>query len=138
LIQTTSETASSASGSRPRGVLVVDDAEIIRSLLDAGLQASGFSVWLASAGRAGVDSYRKNRHAIDVILLDVRMPGWDGPETLAAIRVLDREVPCCFMSGDMGLYTEDHLIGLGAAGVFQKPFRLSELISHLRRLTPLR
>ena len=127
--------AVSGSPHRPSGILVVDDTEIIRDLLDVGLQASEFDVWLASGGRAGLVAYLKNRLEIDVLLLDVRMPGWDGPETLAAIRAHDAAVPCCFMSGDMGLYTEEHLLGLGAAAVFLKPFRLGELTAQLRRLT---
>jgi anti-anti-sigma factor len=71
---------------RPRGVLVVDDTEVVRSSLGIGLGASGFAVWLASSGREGVALYRAHRTAIDVVLLDVRMPDWDGPATLAAIR----------------------------------------------------
>jgi two-component system, OmpR family, response regulator len=119
---------------RPRGILVVDDTEGIRALLDVGLQAAGFAVWLASGGRAGVAAYLKYGLDIDALLLDVRMPGWDGPKTLAAIRALNSDVPCFFMSGDLGLYSEAHLLDLGAAAVFQKPFRLGELTAHLRRL----
>jgi DNA-binding response OmpR family regulator len=116
---------------RPRGVLVIDDTEAVRSVLDIGLGAFGFAVWLASSGREGVALYLAHRTAIDVVLLDVRMPGWDGPATLAALRALDPDVRCCFMSGDMGPYTSEHLLGLGAMTLFQKPFRLGELIGRL-------
>lgn len=120
---------------RPLGVLVVDDMAEIRTFLNTGLRNSGFAVWLASGGRAGVASYLKYRAVIDILLFDVRMPEWDGPYTLAAIRALGSEVPCCFMSGDTGRYTETHLIGLGAVSVFLKPFRLGEVTTQLRRLT---
>jgi DNA-binding response OmpR family regulator len=115
-------------------VLVVDDNADIRSILEAGLRTSGFAVWVLPSGRAGVIEYMQSRELIDVILLDVRMPDWDGPETLAAIRALNSEVPCCFMSGDMGSYSDQDLHDFGAAAVLQKPFRLGELIAQLQKL----
>ncbi|AWM37796.1 Response regulator MprA [Gemmata obscuriglobus] len=120
---------------RPRGVLVVDDDEPVRALLSVALGISGFAVWLAATGPEGVTAYQKHASAIDLLLLDVRMPGWNGPETLAAIRAIAPHVPCCFMSGDTGGYTHQELLASGAATVFHKPFRLGELISHLRNLT---
>jgi DNA-binding NtrC family response regulator len=120
---------------RPRGILIVDDTDVIRALLDVGLRAAGFVVWLANGGLAGVDSYLEHAAGIDVVLLDVRMPGCDGPQTLARIHSLNPDVLCCFMTGDIGIYTEEHLIDLGAVAVFRKPFRLGEMVAELRRMT---
>ncbi|WP_171471027.1 response regulator [Frigoriglobus tundricola] len=120
---------------RPRGVLVIDDNDDIRSLLGAIVRTQGFLVWLASGGFEGETLYRNYGPEIDLVLLDVQMPDRDGPATLAAIRALAPAVPCCFISGHTGEYTEDQLLGFGAAAVLRKPFRLSELIDHLRQLT---
>jgi two-component system OmpR family response regulator len=120
--------------SRPRGVLVIDDTEAVRGFLGAALEGAGFAVWLAPSGREGAALYLAHRAAIDVVLLDVRMPVWDGPATLAALRTLDPEVTCCFMSGDTGQYTQEQLLDLGAAALVQKPFRLVDLLG---RLAPL-
>lgn len=120
---------------RPLGVLVVDDDEAVRALLEIALGAHGFSVRLAGDGREGAAVYREHAATIDLVLLDVRMPGWDGPQTLAAIRALAPLACCCFMSGDTGEYTEHALLALGAAAVFRKPFRFGELIPHVRNLT---
>jgi CheY-like chemotaxis protein len=46
-------------------------------------------VWLAAGGQEALDLYQRHREAIDVVLLDVRMPGLDGPQTLAALRALN-------------------------------------------------
>jgi len=62
------------------------------------------------------------------------MPNRDGPETLAALQELDPYVRFCFMSGDMGKYTEENLLELGAVAVFQKPLRLSELTRQLMEI----
>jgi two-component system OmpR family response regulator len=123
---------------RPCGVLVVDDNEDIRAVLRAGLGASGFAVWLAADGYEGTAVYQEHGPTIGLLLLDVCMPGRDGPETLAAIRALNPHIPCCFMSGDLGEYTEQQLLSMGAAAVFYKPVRFTELVSHVRRLiTPI-
>jgi len=122
--------------SRPLGVLVVDDEETVRRLLGKGMLAHGFTVWLASNSLAAVELFRTHHDAIDVVLLDVRMPVRDGPETLAALRELDPDIRFCFMSGDTGKYTEENLIALGALAVFCKPFRLNELARQLKWIAP--
>jgi DNA-binding NtrC family response regulator len=117
------------------GVLVVDDDDGVRGLLDVGLRHVGFKVWLAADGREAVGLYRTHREDIVVVLLDVRMPDPDGPQTLGALRSVNPRVRCCFMSGDLGGYTEDGLLDLGAVAVFQKPFRLDALARILRELS---
>jgi DNA-binding response OmpR family regulator len=120
---------------RPLGVLVIDDDAAVRAVLGVALGAHGFSVRLAGDGREGAAVYREHAATIDLVLLDVRMPGWDGPRTLAAIHAFAPRARCCFMSGDTGEYTERDLLALGASAVFQKPFRFGELIPHVRNLT---
>jgi CheY-like chemotaxis protein len=46
-----------------------------------GLERDGFDVWLAANGWEAIHLYRKHRDSIDVVLLDVRMPGLDEPHT---------------------------------------------------------
>lgn len=116
------------------GVLVVDDDDAILETLDFSLQQSGFAVWLAPDGPAALELYRRHADAIDVLLIDVRMPGQDGPAILSAIQELSPSVACCFMSGDMGDYTVEHLHWMGAAAVFDKPFQMALLTGALQAL----
>ena len=116
------------------GVLVVDDSAHVRDLLKAGLDRDGFQVWLAADGREALARYREHRHEIAVVLLDVRMPGLDGPATLDGLRAVAPDVPACFMSGDTGNYGTDELIRRGASCVVAKPFRLDLLAAVLRLL----
>jgi len=120
--------------SRACGVLVVDDEEMVRGVLNLGLRHDGFAVWLAANGEEAVALYRRHRADIDVVLLDVRMPGPDGPQTLAALRRFDPQVRCCFMSGDLGGHTEERLREGGAAAVLLKPFRLDDVARVLGEL----
>ena len=66
--------------------------------------------------------------------MDVRMPGLDGPQTLAALQEINPEIRCCFMSGHLGHYTEWTLCNLGAAAIFGKPFHLTEVAELLWEL----
>jgi CheY-like chemotaxis protein len=112
-------------------VLVVDDDAAIRAVLRAGLERHGLQVWLAASGEEAIDLYRRHWQAIAVVLLDVRMPGLDGPETFDALRRLDPHVRACFMSGDPGDYEPEELLARGARQVFAKPFRVAELATAL-------
>jgi CheY-like chemotaxis protein len=118
---------------RKPGVLVVDDEPGVLHLLQAGLRQVGFDVYLASNGLEAVSLYRRCHQAIGVVLLDVLMPGLDGPQTLSALQAINPGVRACFMSGSMGPYKPHDLLGRGAWRVFSKPFNLKELALALRQ-----
>ena len=67
-------------------VLVVDDEARIRAWLSVALPQNGFQVKLAAGGQEAVDFYRTNASKIALVLLDVLMPGMDGPRTLQALQ----------------------------------------------------
>jgi two-component system cell cycle sensor histidine kinase/response regulator CckA len=125
------------------GVLIVDDDNGVRSVLADGLRRQGFVIWAAAGGREAVEVYRSYHGSIGMVLLDVRMPVQDGPETLAALRRFDPKVQACFVTGDAGRYSEQDLFDLGALAVFRKPPRLAEmgerlavLMSPMKRAAP--
>ena len=108
-------------------VLVVDDEPAVRRLLDLKLRQCGLGVWVAASGKEAVEIYGKHEAEIGVVLLDVRLGEMNGPETLAELRRLNPDVPCCFMTGFSAGYTYDQLLALGATHVFSKPFDMNEL-----------
>jgi len=115
-------------------ILVVDDDDSVRRLLDRGLKQHGFETRLAGDGLQALTVYRRHLGEIDLVLLDVQMPGLDGPQTLAALRRENPAVRCCFISGHSGTYSEEELLGLGALHYFRKPFLLGELAARLHEL----
>jgi CheY-like chemotaxis protein len=119
---------------RQPGILVVDDDASVRTMLEMGLRHHGFRSWLASEGQEALEIYKLHAPAIDVVLLDVRMPGLSGPETLEALRQLNPQVCCCFMSGESGGYTPEMLLALGAVRFLKKPFSLANVVSILWQL----
>jgi anti-sigma B factor antagonist len=116
-------------------VLVVDDDVAVRHVLHVGLRSRGCYVWSASSGREAVELYRRHLDKIDVVLLDVTMPGMDGPRTLAALQDLSPDVCCCFMSGNLTDAQATALLQTGAARVLRKPFAFAEVFDIVKRLS---
>lgn len=114
--------------------LVVDDEEAVRGVVGIALRQQGFTVLSAASGQEAIGLYQRHYLTIDLVLLDVRMPGTNGPQTLAALREINPQICCCFMSGGMGNYTEQELLALGAVAVFHKPFLLNNVAEELREL----
>jgi CheY-like chemotaxis protein len=120
--------------SRRPGILVADDDVGMNTLLDTVLWQQGFMVWLAGNGLQALELCRELRPDIDLVLLDVQMPGLDGPHTLAALQRLNPALCCCFMTGGSDQYTNEDLFAQGAVRVFQKPFHLTAVAQLLWQL----
>jgi CheY-like chemotaxis protein len=103
-------------------ILVVDDSPMVQLLLKTVLPRHGLAVCTASSGEEALRIYRSRGEAISLVLLDVEMPGLDGPHTLAALRQLNPAVRCCFMSADSGDYSTENLLALGGMAFLSKPF----------------
>lgn len=119
-------------------ILIGEDEEGVRKLLRLVLEEGGLAVRLAATGTEVVAQYRIDRAQgakIALVLLDVQMPGLDGPGTLIELRKINPGVRCCFMTASSGEYNYDQLTALGAERVFDKPFNsLKDLVQSLRNL----
>jgi DNA-binding NtrC family response regulator len=108
-------------------VLVVDDEEIMRDVLETLLSAEGYRVDLAKTGEEGLEVY--GRRAYDVVLLDVSMPGMGGLRTLEEILKLDAEAVVVMITA---YATFDTAIGAwerGAMGCVRKPFQNEQILA---------
>lgn len=103
-------------------------------MLSIGLRLRGFDVRLSANGPEAVEVYQSCGGSVDMVLLDVLMPVWDGVWTLSALRALDPGVSVCFLTGDSGRYTEQDLVGLSVQAVFHKPVILGRLADQLARM----
>jgi two-component system OmpR family response regulator len=114
---------------RARTVLVVDDEQHIRDVVQYALEREGFGVALAEDGAAALDRHAQG--GVDVVVLDVSMPGMDGLETCRRLRGRGR-TPVLFLSarGD----ELDRVLGLELGGddYLVKPFSPRELVARVR------
>ncbi len=114
-------------------VLIIDDEDDIRRIAALSLGKIGkMEVVDASGGAEGVRKAASERP--DAILLDVMMPGLDGPATLAALRSnpATAEIPVVFLTAKAMASEIERLMGLGARGVLTKPFDPMSLPQELK------
>lgn len=101
-------------------ILVVDDEELIRRLMDQLLTAAGYHVTTAIDGREGVGLLEHER--FDLLISDMVMPYMSGAELLAAAKRLDPELPVVIMTGYPSVASAKELMQEGAVDYITKPF----------------
>jgi CheY-like chemotaxis protein len=120
-----------------RKVLLVDDEEDIRTVGRLSLsRVGGWETVLASSGAEALS--RAAAEQPDLILLDVMMPGMDGPTTFVQLRAqaATAKTPIIFMTAKIQKQEVARYLELGAAGVIGKPFDPMTLPSEIKRLLP--
>ncbi|WP_237134132.1 response regulator [Pseudohongiella sp. O18] len=120
-------------------VMYVEDEPDIRAVAKLALEVvGGLTVSLCERGDLAVS--QAEHFSPQMILLDVMMPGMDGPSTLKALREHPQlhAVPVAFMTAKVQAHEVDRFISLGAIGVIPKPFdpmTLAQQVKDLWRLT---
>ena len=114
-------------------VLVIDDESAIRESVTDILTMEDFRVITAASGTEGIACFRQQQHQIGLVLLDLKMPGMSGEETLRALRQIDAQVRVILSSG----YNEtevSHLFHEGEIMAFlQKPYNFALLTQQVRK-----
>jgi CheY-like chemotaxis protein len=116
-------------------ILYVEDEPDIQAVAKLALEAiGGFTVKICSSGQEALAELPG--FAPDVILLDVMMPGMDGPSTLKALRELDGagNTPVIFMTAKVQPQEVAHYKALGALDVIAKPFDPMTLSANVRSI----
>lgn len=109
-------------------VLVVDDEEVIRDFFSRAL--TGYKVLTASSGEEALTIIKKDKP--DLVLLDIKMPGIDGIETLRRIKEIDSNIAVVMLSAFASLETTITAARLGAYTSIAKPFDLEEIQSVIK------
>jgi CheY-like chemotaxis protein len=118
-----------------RNVLVVDDDELVREVAKVALEiVGGWTVRTAHSGTDAHDQARADRP--DAVLLDVMMPGVDGPRTLKALRAdpATSDIPVIFLTAKIPAADGLEWRGLELAGVIPKPFDPMTLAAEMSKL----
>ena len=116
-------------------ILYVEDEPDIQAVAKLALEmVGGFAVKVCSSGEEALRE--AEAFAPDMILLDVMMPGMDGPSTLKALRALPSlaDVPVAFMTAKVQPAEVAHYRTLGARDVIAKPFDPMTLASQVRAI----
>ena len=106
-----------------RKILIIDDEEDIREVAALSLETvAGWDVLVAGSGAAGIAKARENHP--DAILLDVMMPGMDGPTTFRELRAIPETsgIPVILLTAKVQAADQKRFSDLGVASVMFKPF----------------
>ena len=113
-------------------IMVVDDEEMVRILIQKALREAGYETISAASGEEALQKLSQppeERPAL--VLLDIMMPGMSGIEVLKAMR--ERfDLPVIMVSGQHDVNTMSETLNLGADDFLKKPFRTAELIGRVK------
>jgi two-component system response regulator PilR (NtrC family) len=116
---------------RPTGtILIIDDEEIMREILEALLTREGYQVRMASSGEAGLELARST--TFDAAIVDVMMPGMDGIAVLQELKKLDDDLPVLMITAFASVETAIVAMKLGAFDYVTKPFKNDEVLVVVR------
>jgi CheY-like chemotaxis protein len=123
---------------RPVSVLVVEDEDPLRRLVERILVREGYHVTLARHGAEALDIAPRLAHPIELVITDLVMPEVGGREVAEALRAANPSLPVLFISG----YDPDPvMVGVSDqanTAFLAKPFTGSALLEQVRQLAPLR
>ncbi|MFO7716752.1 response regulator [Desulfosarcina sp.] len=115
-------------------VLLVDDEDMIIDVGQALLKRLGYRVITAKSGEEAVEVVHRMTTGIDVVVLDMIMPGMDGGKTFDHIRKICLQMPVILASGYAINDQAEKIMRRGCNGFIQKPFSISELSQKLRAI----
>lgn len=115
------------------GILLVDDDELVRVSLASLLEMDGHKVTLASSGEAALDALASGL-GVDVVILDLNMPGMGGADTLPRIRALYPALPIVLATGRVEQVALNLVQAHPHVTLLPKPFGLGEIRWHLEHL----
>ncbi|MGH9336542.1 MAG: sigma-54-dependent transcriptional regulator [Vicinamibacteria bacterium] len=111
-------------------ILVIDDEESMRQLLEIALGKEGYRLTLAESGRKATELFDKSSY--DLVISDIKMPDMSGVDVLRHIKETDPTVPVIMITAYASAETAVEALRLGAYDYLTKPFKLEELKTNIR------
>jgi PAS domain S-box-containing protein len=115
-------------------ILLVDDEKMIIDVGQAMLENLGYRVFVAQSGQRAVETVTEIGNEIDLVILDMIMPGMDGGKTFDRIREIQPEIPVMLSSGYAINGQAEKIMRRGCNGFIQKPFNIFEFSKQVRKI----
>jgi two-component system, cell cycle sensor histidine kinase and response regulator CckA len=115
-------------------ILLVDDEDMIVEVSRELLEVLGYRVHVARNGSDAIDLYKEKRDEIDVIILDMIMPGMGGEETFEVLKSINPDVRVILSSGYSINGKAKEIMKRGCKAFIQKPFQMGELSDKIKRV----
>jgi PAS domain S-box-containing protein len=115
-------------------ILLVEDEKIVREVNRELLQSLGYTVHAAGSGREAIAAYMEKGNTIDLVILDMVMPGMSGSGTFDRLRQLNPAVKVLLSSGYSLNGEAQHIMNRGCNAFLQKPFQIGKLSQKIREM----
>ena len=117
-----------------RRVLIADDEDQIRELMEKTLQRFGFEVIIARNGREAIELFHDQASRIDIVILDMSMPDMNGEQVFHQLQSLKSDVKVLLSSGTNTPDKLERLFACGLKGFLQKPYMPRELAEKVNQI----
>jgi len=115
-------------------ILLVDDEESLLALGQDMLREHGYTIITAESGERAIEIYKREKGRIDLVILDIGMPGMGGYKCLQELLKINPEIKVIIASSYTDSYNIKEVLEHGAAGFINKPYRLTDMLDNLRKL----
>jgi CheY-like chemotaxis protein len=118
-------------------ILIVDDEEMLLETGEAILTRYGYKTYIAKSGEEAIRIFAQEKGTIDLVFLDLIMPGMGGQKCLDALLKIDSSIPVVITSGYTAGVDARNILDKGASGFLNKPYQLQTLVETVRRTLDL-
>ncbi len=115
-------------------ILLVDDEKIVLEVSRELLESMGYLVYAAGSGQEAIAVYMEKRNEIDLVILDMVMPGISGGETFDRLREINPKIKVLLSSGYSITGQAQEILDRGCNGFLQKPFHMEKLSHKVREM----
>ena len=115
-------------------VLLIDDEEMIIKVGEELLQELGYNVLVARSGQRAIELYKKYTDKIDLVIMDLIMPGMGGGETFDRLKEINPDVKVLLSSGYSINGQASEILERGCDGFIQKPFNINQLSEKIQTI----
>lgn len=117
-------------------ILVVDDEDLVRELVERSLRQAGYQVLQATHGAAAISLLERQSQTVDLVISDLVMPVLDGQVVAEWMRTHVPGLPILFISGYPRAYLEAHHLYDPTVPILRKPFLPSRLLEVVEEMLP--
>ena len=113
-------------------ILLVDDEAVVIDVTKDILETLGYQALVVTGGGEAIQLYRKSGHQIDLVILDMVMPGMGGSETFDILKSINPKIKVILSSGYSMNSQVKKIMEKGVQAFLQKPFRIDQLSQKIR------
>ncbi len=115
-------------------IMVVEDEELLRELLESVLTDNGYRVITAEDGEKAIAAFEKNKGNVQLVLSDLGLPKLGGSDMLNALRKINSEIRVLFASGFVESRDKEWMTQNEVDGFIAKPYRIAEVLKKVREV----